>query len=368
MAGGISPDRRVTIPLEDYNSDHYLTILYQAMVNMGWHIGYFDHDGIIAYTNISWESYSEEVSARIIDNSVVIKSECVGYQAFFTDYGKNRKNLDRLLDEITYTDFHLQGYLEQTTEELMSAVPEKQFLTLNDPPMAGKELLHGFFSPIIPRKKYFITPLLVIMNTIIFIVTMTAIHLLISYANKSNLNHGENIFEKIYLLMGFSNRSQVLHGQVWRLVTNIFLHFSVLHLVGNMIVLVYIGSLIESKVGRWNYLMMYLFAGITASMVSVMWNGGAIAAGASGAIFGLFGILLALLSTNFYESSARKALLISTAIFVAYNIIPIGGGIDHAAHFGGLISGYLFGLIAYLGLNHKNQFVKKWGIALSGVQ
>jgi len=62
MAGGITPNRIVTIPLEDYNSDHYLTLLYQSMVNLGWHIGYFDHDGIIAYTNISWESYSEEVS------------------------------------------------------------------------------------------------------------------------------------------------------------------------------------------------------------------------------------------------------------------------------------------------------------------
>ena len=62
-AWGISPYRKVTIPLEDYNPDHYLTLLYQAMLNRYWDIGYFDHDGIIAYTNISWASYSEEISA-----------------------------------------------------------------------------------------------------------------------------------------------------------------------------------------------------------------------------------------------------------------------------------------------------------------
>jgi len=72
------------------------------------------------------------------------------------------------------------------------------------------------------------------------------------------------------------------------------------------------------------------------------------------------------LSTDFYERSARKALLISTAIVVAYNIIPLGKGVDHAAHLGGLISGYIFGWITYLGLTNKNQFMKRWGMALVG--
>src|ERR1700759_795191 len=99
-AWGITPYKSVTVSLGDYYSDHYLTLLYQAMVNRGWNIGYFDHDGIIAHPNISWESYSEEISARVIGNTVVIKSQCVGYQGLFMDYGKNQKNLDLLFDEI----------------------------------------------------------------------------------------------------------------------------------------------------------------------------------------------------------------------------------------------------------------------------
>jgi len=366
MAGGISPNRIITIPLEDYNSDHYLTLIYQAMLNRGWHIGYFDHDGIIAYTNISWASYSEEVSARIIGNSVIIKSECVGYQGLFTDYGKNKKNLTRLLDEIIYAEFQLQNDLEQTTQELMNAVPEKQFLSLEDPPMAGKEQLRGFFSPVIPRKKYLITPLLVIINTFMFFLTIALIRFFPLLLNYYKIPLYKNIDTKVYLLLGVNNRTDVLNGELWRLLTSTFLHFSLLHLLGNMIVLVYIGSLIESKLGKWNYLLMYLFTGIIASTASIIWNSAEISAGASGAIFGLFGILLALLSTDFYERSARKALLISTAIFVTYSIIPVGEGIDHAAHFGGLIAGYLFGWMAYAGFNHKKLFIKKWGIALIG--
>ncbi|WP_259068421.1 rhomboid family intramembrane serine protease [Mucilaginibacter sp. X4EP1] len=365
MAGGISPNKIITIPLEDYNSDHYFALLYQSMLNQGWDIGYFDHDGIIAYTPISWASYSEEVSARLKGNTIVIKSECVGYQGLFTDYGKNKKNLDLLLGEITVAEYQLQQNLEQTTQELMDAVPENQFLNLSDPPMAGKEQLRGFFSPIIPRKKYIVTPLLVIVNTLIFILTSAAFVILPKLLFKNNV--GDDTSEKIYMLLGFNNRTHVLNGEVWRLFTSIFLHFYFLHLALNMIVLVYVGSLIEYKLGKWNFLMMFLFTGVISSMFSVMWHSTEISAGASGAIFGLFGILLALLSTNFYERSARKALLISTAITVGINIIPVGEGIDHAAHFGGLLSGYILGWIAYWGFNQKNLFIKKWGIAFSGL-
>jgi len=368
MPGGITPNRIVTIPLGDYNADYYFTLLYQAMLNLDWHIGYFDHDGIIAYTNISWESYSEEVSVRIKDNDVIIKSECVGYQAWWTSYGKNQKNLDLLLGEITYAEFHLQNDLHETAQELMNSIPEKQFLNLEDPPMAGKEQLRGFFSPFIPVKKYLITPLLVIINTLIFIMTTVVLSVLPALLSlrQFHLDNGPSIYERIYLWIGVNDRKDVLNGQVWRLVTSTFIHLSLLHLFFNMMPLVYIGSLIECKLGKWNYLLMYLYTGITASMVSVIWDTGDFSAGASGAIFGLFGILLALLSTNFYEKSARRALLISTAIFVAYNIIPYGEGVDHAAHFGGLVSGYLFGWLAYLGLTHKNSFIKKWGIGLAG--
>ena len=196
MAGGITPNRIVTIPLGEYNSEYYLTLLYRAMLNLGWNIGYFDHDGIIAYTSISWESYSEEVSARLKGNDVVVKSECVGYQALFTDYGKNQKNLDLLFGEITYAEFHLHNELEETTQDLMNSIPEKQFLNLEDPPMAGKEQLRGFFSPFIPVRKYLVTPLLVIINTLIFIAATFLLSVLprILFFRHIKLKEGENIY------------------------------------------------------------------------------------------------------------------------------------------------------------------------------
>ncbi|MES2487202.1 MAG: rhomboid family intramembrane serine protease [Bacteroidota bacterium] len=362
MAWGISPRKTVLIYLGDYSTDHYLTLLYHAFNNLGWRISYFDRDGIIGYTPISWASYAEEVSVRIINNQAIVKSECVGYQFLFNDYGKNSKNLELLLNgEIEYVEYHLKDTLQQTTQQLIDSIPDNQFVSLADPPMGYKEKLRGFLSAFTPKPGYFITPILVLSNIIIFIFTIVFfIAMMLVYAIKAQAHHGtEHVYEHledIYLSLGFSNRRQVLNGQVWRLISNTFLHFSFTHLAGNMVVLIYIGSLLEGKLGRWTYLFLYLLTGICASITSVVWRDQGVAAGASGAIFGLFGILLALLSTKFYELSARRALLISTAIFVGYIILPKGNNqVDHAAHFGGLISGYIFGQIAYLGLTHNKQ-------------
>jgi rhomboid protease GluP len=355
MAWGISPRKIAVIPLGEYNADHYLTLLYHAFENLGWRIGYFDRDGIIGYTNISWQSYSEEVSVRIINNKVIIKSECVGFQLFFTDYGKNEKNVELLLGEIEYVEFHLQHTLVETAQQLMDSVPDNQFINLADPPMGAKERMVKFSSAFTPIKNYQVTPILVIVNAALFIITKIAlIAMVVVLALKHNGNAPYSM-QDIYLNLGFSARAEVLNGEVWRLISNTFLHFSFMHIAGNMVVLIYIGSMLEGKLGKWNYLLLYLFTGICASITSVVWHDNGIAAGASGAIFGLFGIMLALLNTDFYENNARRALLISTGIFVGINILQFDREVDYPAHIGGLVSGYLFGWLAYWAMKFKRQ-------------
>jgi rhomboid protease GluP len=76
----------------------------------------------------------------------------------------------------------------------------------------------------------------------------------------------------------------------------------------------------------------------------MLWHPLTISAGASGAIFGLYGVFLAMLTTNLIEKTARKALLTSIVIFVGYNLLNgLKGGIDNAAHLGGLLGGLIIG-------------------------
>lgn len=111
-----------------------------------------------------------------------------------------------------------------------------------------------------------------------------------------------------------------------------------------MYALLYVGVLLEPMLGKSKFIAAYLLTGIGASLASTWWHEQTISAGASGAIFGLYGVFLALLTTDLIEKETRKELLTSIGIFVVYNLAyGMKGGIDNAAHIGGLVSGLVMG-------------------------
>ena len=137
-------------------------------------------------------------------------------------------------------------------------------------------------------------------------------------------------------------------GQWWRLVTSTFLHFGVIHLALNMWALGGVGLLTERLFGNRFYAAIYLFGAITASLASNWWNQDAVGAGASGAIFAVYGALLAYLvfQPSSFPKGAVQPLIKSTLGFVAYNVFYGLGhaGISNAAHLGGLAGGILLGV------------------------
>jgi len=144
-----------------------------------------------------------------------------------------------------------------------------------------------------------------------------------------------------------------LSGQWWRLFTYMFVHGGILHIGFNMWCLWDLGALCESLYGPWTYGGIYLITGVGAGVASVAWNPLVASVGASGAIFGLAGALIA----SFYlgefnlPSMAIKGTLRSLLIFAAFNIFfgTVMSGVDNAAHFGGLGVGLILGaLIAKL--------------------
>src|SRR6185312_2591090 len=150
---------------------------------------------------------------------------------------------------------------------------------------------------------------------------------------------------------GANFRPATLQGEWWRLLTNCFLHIGILHLLMNMYALLYIGLILEPYLGKARFLAAYLLTGIAASAASLWFHDLTVSAGASGAIFGMYGVFLAMLTTNFIEKSARKNLLISISVFVAYNLMNgMKGGIDNSAHLGGLVAGLAIGYAYYPGL------------------
>jgi len=138
-------------------------------------------------------------------------------------------------------------------------------------------------------------------------------------------------------------------GQPWRLFTSMFLHIGALHIAMNMIVLAQSGPLLERLFGQAGFVAIYLVAGLGGSLVSVAVNPAVCSAGASGAIFGLYGALFAFLLQNrgIVPKPILQKLIQSGGFFVVINV-GYGmskSGIDQGAHFGGLLFGFLAGLV-----------------------
>jgi rhomboid protease GluP len=138
-------------------------------------------------------------------------------------------------------------------------------------------------------------------------------------------------------------------GDWWRLISALFLHADWVHLLLNMWVLWNVGRLTERLYGTALFALLYFVSGICASLTRIVWDPGIASIGASGAIFGIVGALLAMLlnSRARIPRSIAFAYWPSTLLFVLFNLVSgfQNPFVDNAAHVGGLLSGLAFGWI-----------------------
>lgn len=158
-----------------------------------------------------------------------------------------------------------------------------------------------------------------------------------------------------YLWVG-NNAAATTDGEWWRLVTSMFVHYGVLHLLLNMWALFQVGHLVEKLLGRPLFTVMYLGSGVIGGLSTLLWHGDKVwSAGASGAVFGVFGALLGYLwrEKHGIPKPVLQPLLKSTLSFAAYNLIfgAIHPHIDNVAHVGGLLAGIVLGWISALPLD-----------------
>lgn len=154
----------------------------------------------------------------------------------------------------------------------------------------------------------------------------------------------------VHLRWGANFGPLTKEGEWWRLLACTFLHFGLIHVAMNMWVLWGAGGLVERLYGNAIFLAIYLFAGLTGSFASLYWNADkVVSAGASGAVFGVYGALAAyvLREPGSVPKSVLKSLTGSTLAFLVYSIAfgAVVTAIDNAAHAGGLAGGFLAGML-----------------------
>ena len=220
------------------------------------------------------------------------------------------------------------------------AAPEPEGSTLRQ---AGR-LLRAIFRP---RRGYFATPLLLLANMLVY--------------GAMGVLGGVNLLAPTGpdLIAWGSNFSGLVVAQPWRLLSGTFLHGGPAHLLLNLSALLLLGLMAEVKAGSVRWLLVYLLSGVGGSLASLWWHThGVSSVGASGAIFGLYGLVLALLLRRGAALSRQeRAGLLGLLLYFALGSL-VGGltgpsGTDNAAHLGGLATGLVAGLLSTLGLRPR---------------
>ena len=189
------------------------------------------------------------------------------------------------------------------------------------------------------NKETIITKIIIAINVVLFFLFAASSHNMSIYFGANSLAIFQN-------------------HEYWRLISSMFAHANLLHLVVNMYSLHIIGSQIESYMGRTRFLFIYLFSGMLGSLLSVAMNDlNIISVGASGAIFGLMGSLLYFgYHYRVYLSNALKSQIIPLIMINLLFGFMIEG-IDNFAHIGGLIGGVSSAMA--VGIQHKTSTIEK---------
>ena len=232
------------------------------------------------------------------------------------DLSKYHFVIDAFPDITKDTDFKEEGF--------------ELFLKITDDINKKNEEEAKMNEDVFKMKKPYVTYTLIGINTIIFIISM---------------------FINILPLFAV-NRYFIVHGEYYRLITGIFLHNGIIHLVFNMYSLYVIGTQLESFLGKTKYLTVYLLSGLAGSVLSIFFSN-SFSVGASGAIFGLLGSLLYFgYHYRVYLDSVIKSQIIPLIVFNLMLGFTLRG-IDNWGHIGGLIGG-VFSTMA-VGIKYKSE-------------
>jgi len=189
-------------------------------------------------------------------------------------------------------------------------------------------------------KKFMPTFIIIVLNIIVYAYTAIL---------------SENFIEIDYYVVRQYGQDNlfVLNGGYWQLFTAIFVHVNIVHLLGNMFFLLIFGLRAEDLFNIQEYLAIYFLSGLAGNLLTLLFGPLMISAGASGAIFGLFGACIIYIRRAFSQSIIG-ALLYSFFLLM----MSSGGNVNNLAHLGGLIIGLLIGYI--LASKRKSKIVYKY--------
>lgn len=174
-----------------------------------------------------------------------------------------------------------------------------------------------------------------------FMPTLIIIAANITFYAYTSMLGGNFIETDYYVLRQYGQwNSFVMRGGIWQLFTSMFVHVSIVHLMGNMLFLLIFGFRAEEMFAIDEYLLIYFLSGLAGNLLTLLFGPYMVSAGASGAIFGMFGAV-----TIYMRRSIGQSII--GALFYSFFLLVIVSGpeVNNLAHLGGLLVGLLIGYL-----------------------
>ncbi len=323
---------RSVINTAEYSPSQLLMLASFAMNDLGWQYAFENQTTLIGRSKMGLFSQGHKIKIVSEQDGIMIESRSLYFDLL--NQQVNRKNVESLIEYIGHNKILYP-------QEQLSELHQSTFNTI-----LGEQQFHNSGSSasdriVLQKGAYLMTYSLIGVNILLYGIMVCS---------------GVSLFDPGIMDLhkwGANMRLYTLGGEWWRLITSIFLHGGVGHLLTNMLFLFFVGRYLEPVIGKWRFAIIYLCTGVISSLATIWWSGAVQSVGASGAIFGMYGTFIALLTTHLIDARIRFRLLQSFIIFIVYSLMSgMQAGIDNAAHTGGLISGMIFGFMVYVSMKH----------------
>ncbi len=335
------PQKTQTISINGLPEDTTQALVYGTLESLNWNIKYAGEKAIVAYTPRSWKKNDNEITIQTSADAITITSKMIHGEAFDM-MGRNKK----FLNEFSAA---FEKIRSATSEQQIAAWKEKiatlKETTIHVAQEQMKQAAEVDKAMNFSKGNMKVTYGIIGINVLVFLAMVFSG---ISFIEPSGLD---------IIKWGANYSPLTLSGDWWRLITCVFVHVGIIHILFNMYALFIIGIYLEPMLGKARYTVAYLATGIFASLTSIWWHSDPVpSAGASGAIFGMYGVFLALLSTKLIPTQVRNKLLQSIAIFIVYNLAyGMKSGVDNSAHVGGLLSGVVIGYLYFISIKGEKE-------------
>jgi len=343
MAFGWKTEFEKQVPAEGLSRWEVFALAEQACKNLDWEYLVADEKTFTSTTPTNWTLTEEIITIQLENDQINFKSKSESLELL--EAGRNQKNIEEELLP-AFNKVRKSWSAERLAREANTLKHEtlKQLSTGNR--VASEKMTFGL-------RDHEVTFFLIVIQLVLFIIMALR-----------GVNISEPSVEDV-IKWGGVMKVYATGGEWWRLVTAIFVHTGIVHLVANIIALYFIGLMVESILGKVKFLIAFLCAGILANLASIMWYQDIVAAGASGAIFGMYGVFLAFATTKYINKKFPKVWLLSILAYLIFSVV-IGSGADvfNVINFSGLVAGVCIGYLFYF-FHFKRNVARAGGTRIS---